>query len=89
MSRSDRKPRRLLAKCLCTVSAATMLTACGSSTRHLLPDKPSPLVIASCPTSLVPLTDDSFGATTLKLIEVSGIYYRCIEAVGLTPKPKK
>jgi hypothetical protein len=25
----------------------------------------------------VPLTDDSFGATTLKLVEVAGVYYRC------------
>jgi hypothetical protein len=33
-------------------------------------------VIASCP-ELTPLAGDSFGETTLKLIEVAGIYHRC------------
>jgi hypothetical protein len=33
----------------------------------------------SCP-PLTPLTDDSFGATTLKLIEVAGQYRQCREA---------
>jgi hypothetical protein len=65
------------------------LTACGSSTKHLRPDGPSPLVRASCPETLVPLTDDSFGATTVKLIEVAGTYYRCIEAIGIRKAEKK
>lgn len=42
----------------------------------------------SCP-ELTPLNDDSFGATTLKLIEVSGIYYRCREAALSAPKEKR
>jgi len=37
---------------------------------------PSPLVVASCP-PLTPLADPSFGATTLKLIEVAGQYREC------------
>jgi hypothetical protein len=55
----------------------------------LRPDGPSPLVRASCPETLVPLTDDSFGATTVKLIEVAGTYYRCIEAIGIRKAEKK
>ena len=41
--------------------------------------QPSPLVIASCP-ALSPLTDDSFGATVLKLIEVANQYRDCAAA---------
>lgn len=36
-------------------------------------------MVANCP-PLTPLEDKSFGATTTKLVEVSGIYYRCREA---------
>jgi hypothetical protein len=32
--------------------------------------------VASCP-ELTPLADPSFGSTTLKLIEVAGIYREC------------
>jgi hypothetical protein len=39
-------------------------------------------VIASCP-DLTPLADPSFGATTLKLAELVGIYHRCRAAIGL------
>lgn len=35
-----------------------------------------PLIEASCP-PLTPLTDDSFGATTLKLLEVTQAYHEC------------
>ncbi len=45
-----------------------------------LPDaSPSPLVVASCP-DLTPLADPSFGATTLKLIDVAGQYRKCRRA---------
>ena len=37
------------------------------------------MVIALCP-ELTPLTDTSFGATTLKLVEVAGMYRICREA---------
>jgi hypothetical protein len=40
---------------------------------------PSPLVVSSCP-KLTELSDPSFGATVLKLIEVAGIYAECREA---------
>lgn len=32
--------------------------------------------MAACP-ELTPLAGDSFGETTLKLIELAGIYHRC------------
>jgi hypothetical protein len=38
--------------------------------------KADPLVVANCP-PLAPLQDDSFGATTAKLVEVAGIYHKC------------
>lgn len=44
----------------------------------------SPLVVSNCP-PLTPLADDSFGATTNKLIEVVGTYYRCREAALGSP----
>ena len=64
------------AKNRCMWIAVTMLTACASS---IPPSKigPSPLVTASCPPTLGPLRDDSFGATTEKLTEVAGVYFRC------------
>ena len=37
---------------------------------------PAALVIASCP-PLTPLADNTFGATTLKLIDVAGQYNVC------------
>jgi hypothetical protein len=40
---------------------------------------PSPLVVASCP-ELTPLGDDTFGATTSKLVEVANYYRDCREA---------
>lgn len=43
---------------------------------------PSPLVVASCP-KLTPLRDDTFAATTEKLVEVAGIYYACRAAAGV------
>lgn len=59
------------------LTASTMLTACAASTRRSpAPPSPSPLVVSSCP-ELAPLTDPSFGATTLKLIEVAGQYREC------------
>jgi len=82
---SARKPKRLLAKCLCILSASMILQGCSSLTTRSTPPTVSPLVRANCP-ELVPLTDDSFGATTLKLIEVAGQYYRC-RAAALANEP--
>lgn len=60
------------------LAASTMLTACGASMQlsPAEPPGPKPLVVASCP-ELVPLNDPGFGATTLKLIEVAGVYREC------------
>lgn len=60
--------------------ACILLTACGSSTRPL--QHPEPLVIASCP-ELTPLSDNTFGATTAKVVEIAGIYYQCRAAAGV------
>lgn len=43
---------------------------------------------ASCP-MLSPLTDDSFGATAEKLVEVAGIYYECRAAALASSKANK
>ena len=60
-----------------TVIASTTLLLAACSTQPSRTDhRPNPLLTASCP-DLTPLADDSFGGTTLKLIEVAGIYYRC------------
>ena len=57
--------------------SCTLLTACGPSTTPLLAG-PNPLVVASCP-PLSPLApeQDTFGDTTLKLVEVAGQYRKC------------
>ncbi len=64
---------------LCTLTAATLLSSCSA----LIPRSPAlqqrPLLVVSCP-SLSPLTDDSFGATTIKLVEVSQQYNECRDA---------
>lgn len=68
------------AKSLSIVIASILVTACCS----LMPPskiEPSPLTVASCPQTLGPLRDDSFGATTEKLAEVAGVYYRCRASV--------
>lgn len=44
-------------------------------------------MVASCP-PLTPLSDDTFGATTLKLVEVAGIYAEC-RAAALAGKPSE
>ena len=66
-------------KSLFIAIAATTLAACSAS----MPPSPDanqpPLVVASCP-DLTPLADDSFGATTLKLIDVAGQYRKCRRA---------
>jgi len=45
-------------------------------------------VVASCP-ELTPLEDKSFGATTVKVIEIAGIYYACRKAALMPPEVKK
>lgn len=76
-----RLPKQRLSFC-CVVALALS----GCSTNPSRPDpQPSPLVVANCP-ELTPLADDSFGATTLKLVEVAGIYYRC-RAAALAASP--
>lgn len=61
------------------VIAAIALTACNPLMPPLPDESPTPLVVASCP-DLTPLNDDSFGATSLKLIEVAGQYRKCRQA---------
>lgn len=59
--------------------ASILLTSCSASMPPLPDESPSPLVVASCP-DLTPLSDPSFGATTLKLIDVAGQYRKCQRA---------
>lgn len=66
------------ASSLITLLAAIAMSACTPSTLRSKAS-PSALVVASCP-MLTPLADDTFAATTLKLVEVAGIYYECREA---------
>lgn len=56
----------------------TILLLTGCSTAPLQ-TPPSPLVVVSCP-PLTPLSDDSFGATTMKLVEVAQQYNKCRKA---------
>lgn len=71
----------------CIAIASILLTGCASSMKPL-PTAPNLLLTASCP-PLTPLADDSFGATTLKLVEVAGLYHRCrTAALALQEKPK-
>jgi len=65
---------------LCIVIASIPLLGCSSSTKPLL--RQDPLIVASCP-DLTPLSDNSFGATTAKVIEIAGIYYACRAAAGV------
>jgi hypothetical protein len=34
-------------------------------------------MLTACPEKLTELSDDTFGATVSKLVEVAGIYYEC------------
>jgi hypothetical protein len=54
--------------------------------RSAPPPPAAPLVVASCP-ELTPLAGDSFGATTIKLLEVVGMYWQC-RAAALAGVPK-
>lgn len=59
---------------------ATALSACSVPVKL---DAGNPVAVAACPPTLPALTDDSFGATVGKLVEVAGIYYKCrAAAVG-------
>lgn len=79
--------KRLSGVILCTWIASTALTGCAISTKHS-PAGPDPLVVALCP-ELTPLTDDTFGGTTMKLLEVAGIYHECRTAALMGKKPVK
>lgn len=65
--------------------AAIALWGCSPSMPPL-PDRA--LIISSCP-ELTPLQNDSFGATSAKLVEVAGIYYQCRTAALGVELPKK
>lgn len=55
---------------LAIIALCLLLAGCPSAMRT------DPLLSASCP-PLTPLADPTFGATTLKLIEVAGQYREC------------
>jgi hypothetical protein len=66
---------RLALRAIAVGLSCALLVGCEALTQRA-PAEPSPLVIAACP-PLQPLGDDSFGATTLKLIEVAIQYRKC------------
>ncbi len=61
------------------VAASLSLTGCATSMPPSPPNQGIPLVIAACP-FLTPLADPSFGATSIKLVEVAATYTKCREA---------
>lgn len=54
------------------------ITGCGFFPKRT--DPGNALATTACPKELPPLTEDSFGATTKKLVEVAGIYHQCATA---------
>lgn len=72
---------RLILAFFISIASIIPISGCSFLTKPSNPG-PSPLVVASCP-PLTPLQDDSFGAVTSKLVEVSGIYYGCRAAAGV------
>lgn len=58
-----------------SIIAAIAIAGCGHDQGK--PAAGNPLAIAYCPERLSVLTDDSFGATASKLVEVAGIYHKC------------
>lgn len=77
------------ASALCTVTAAILTASCSASIPRSQATQPSSLVLATCGPGLAPLTDDTFGATTDKLLEVTARFYACRAAAlaGSTPAP--
>lgn len=74
--------------CMCmSIGAIVTLQACTTvSTKPSQDSGKQALVTASCP-ELTKLTDDSFAATTTKLVEVAGIYHECRQAaLGKAPE---
>lgn len=69
-------------QCTALLAVCILLTACGTLT-----PPSNDLAVVSCP-ALTPPYDNSFEATTLKLIEVVGIYKRC-RAAALQTKENK
>ncbi len=74
MSRSDSRLKPWFARCLYIATAVT-IPAC--STQSTKPSVDRHLIELACPETFAPLTDDSFGATSVKLIEVLGQYWKC------------
>lgn len=70
----------MLSRSLFIATAVTTLTLYGCSTTPLQDDKA--LILANCP-ELTELSDDSFGATTMKLVEVANQYHKCRKAAGV------
>lgn len=62
-------------KLLIALLISTQLVGCGFFQKK--PVESNPLIATECPAELPPLKDDTFGATTMKLSEVAGIYHTC------------
>ena len=82
MSRSKQVVETRIREVPCISRLSPRSPACSTTSMQPLPA--NPLLVASCP-PLQPLTDDSFGATTAKLVEVAGQYNKCRAAAGVQP----
>ena len=71
-----------LLQTLSMLIASYLLMGCVSLTKPSTVG-PSPLVVASCPNKLPLLVDDTLGALVNNSVQVAGIYYGCIAAVGV------
>lgn len=70
------RPYRSVLACALLALIFVCISGCATSVDAGTSAAPSALVVASCP-ELSPLADDTFGATTSKLVEVAGIYHEC------------
>lgn len=70
-------------RALAVLLVLTLPGCFGTGTK---PDPGNPVAVTACPETLPALVDPSFGATVGKLVEVSGIYFKCRKAaIGTQP----
>lgn len=75
------------------ITIVLLLLALTGCPGNIKPDPGNPVAVTACPEQLPALTDDTFGGTVAKLIEVAGVYYKCrasaVGAQNLTSTPAR
>lgn len=72
------------AQTLSILIASSLIVGCSWPIKRSTLGEPSALAKASCPTKLIPLNKGAdMGDLELKIVEIAGIYYECIAAVGI------